>query len=76
MARQLSNTRSSVSPLASKKPGEVSHLPNNPVICLTTDRRNRLADEMFEQMHGERYDKVNSYFLGTVTEAYLSEVFC
>jgi len=43
--------------------------------------RNRLADEMFEQMlvaklNDERYDKVNSYFLGTVTEAYLSEVFC
>ena len=51
------------------------------MISLTTDRRNRLADEMFEQMlvaklNGERYDKVNSYFLGTVTEAYLSEVFC
>ena len=35
--------------------------------------------KMFEQMlvaklNGERYDKVNSYFLGTVTEAYLSEV--
>ena len=52
------------------------------MISLTTDRRNRLADEMlFDQMlvaklNGERYDKVNSYFLGTVTEAYLSEVFC